>query len=310
MRKRSSSLRMISRACIGRALFWSITATSIKRKQRLERVLRTPGEFGGLGIRVTQEDGLFKVVTTIDNSPASRAGIMSGDIIAGIDGESVQGLDLNQVLDKMRGVPDTTVRIRILHGPDKNSEDIKLTRATIQIKRVPAQKFWALICLGSINAKRGDLQGALKSYNDGLALIEPLVKSDPGNAEWQRDLEASYNKVGGVQQARGDREGALKSYSDGLAIGERLAKSDPGNALWQRDLSVSYNMVGEVQEAQGDREGALKSYSESLAIAERLAKSDPGNAEWQHDLAFVLRNDWRRATNAGGFVCGAKILPG
>ena len=134
-----------------------------KAQKRLERVLRTPGEFGGLGIRVTQEDGLFKVVTTIDDSPASRAGIMSGDIIAGIDGESVQGLDLNQVLDKMRGVPDTTVRIRILHGPDKNSEDIKLTRATIQIKRVPAQKYWALIGLGSINAKRGDLQGALKS---------------------------------------------------------------------------------------------------------------------------------------------------
>ena len=98
--------------------------------------VQTRGEFGGLGIEVTQEDGLIKVVTPIDDTPASRAGIMSGDIISGIDGENVQGLSLNQAVDKMRGAPDTSVTLKILRGPNKDPQDIKLTRAVIQIKSV------------------------------------------------------------------------------------------------------------------------------------------------------------------------------
>jgi carboxyl-terminal processing protease len=98
--------------------------------------VQTRGEFGGLGIEVTQEDGLVKVVTSIDDTPASRAGILSGDIISAIDGENVQGLSLNQAVDKMRGAPDTSVTLKILRGSNKDPQDIKLTRAVIQIKSV------------------------------------------------------------------------------------------------------------------------------------------------------------------------------
>ena len=98
--------------------------------------VQTRGEFGGLGIEVTQEDGLIKVVTPIDDTPASRAGILSGDIISAIDGENVQGLSLNQAVDKMRGAPDTSVILKILRGSNKDPQDIKLTRAVIQIKSV------------------------------------------------------------------------------------------------------------------------------------------------------------------------------
>jgi carboxyl-terminal processing protease len=98
--------------------------------------VQTRGEFGGLGIEVTQEDGLIKVVTPIDDTPASRAGILSGDIITAIDGENVQGLSLNQAVDKMRGAPDTSVTLKILRGTNKDPRDIKLTRAVIQIKSV------------------------------------------------------------------------------------------------------------------------------------------------------------------------------
>jgi carboxyl-terminal processing protease len=98
--------------------------------------VQTRGEFGGLGIEVTQEDGLIKVVTPIDDTPASRAGIMSGDIITAIDGENVQGLSLNQAVDKMRGAPDTSVTLKIVRGANKDPQDIKLTRAVIQIKSV------------------------------------------------------------------------------------------------------------------------------------------------------------------------------
>jgi carboxyl-terminal processing protease len=98
--------------------------------------VQTRGEFGGLGIEVTQEDGLIKVVAPIDDTPAARAGILSGDIISAIDGENVQGLSLNQAVDKMRGAPDTSVTLKILRGSNKDPQDIKLSRAVIQIKSV------------------------------------------------------------------------------------------------------------------------------------------------------------------------------
>ena len=70
---------------------------------------QTRGEFGGLGIEVTQEDGILKVVVPIDDTPASKAGILGGDVISAIDGEAVSGLTLNQAVDKMRGAVNTPV---------------------------------------------------------------------------------------------------------------------------------------------------------------------------------------------------------
>jgi len=98
--------------------------------------VQTRGEFGGLGIEVTQEDNVIKVVTPIDDTPASRAGILSGDIISAIDGEAVSGLTLNQAVDKMRGAPNSVVTLKIIRGPKKEVKDVKLTRAIIQIKSV------------------------------------------------------------------------------------------------------------------------------------------------------------------------------
>src|SRR5664279_5618591 len=90
--------------------------------------VQTRGEFGGLGIEVTQEDGAIKVVTPIDDTPASRGGILSGDIITAIDGENVQGLTLNQAVDKMRGAPNTSVKLTILRGKDaKETKDYTIT---------------------------------------------------------------------------------------------------------------------------------------------------------------------------------------
>ena len=75
--------------------------------------VQTRGEFGGLGIEVTQEEGIVKVVTPIDDTPASRAGILAGDVISAIDGESTQGLTLSQAVDKMRGAIGTSVKLTV-----------------------------------------------------------------------------------------------------------------------------------------------------------------------------------------------------
>ena len=98
--------------------------------------VQTRGEFGGLGIEVTQEDGYVKVVTPIDDTPASKAGILSGDLITHIDGESVQGLTLNQAVEKMRGAVKSVVSLRISRKGSSDPLEIKLTRDVIRISSV------------------------------------------------------------------------------------------------------------------------------------------------------------------------------
>jgi tetratricopeptide (TPR) repeat protein len=139
--------------------------------------------------------------------------------------------------------------------------------------------------IGDTQVTQGSLDAALKSFRDGLVIVDRLTKSDSGNAVWQYDLGISNERIGDVQVAQGDLVGALKSYRAKLGIIDRLAQSDPGNASWQRDLSVSYNKIGDVQVAQGDLAGALKSYRDSLAIFVHLAQSDPGNAGRRRDLS-------------------------
>src|SRR5580704_8093441 len=98
--------------------------------------VQTKGEFGGLGIEVTEEDGAIKVVTPIDDTPAAKAGILSGDIITDIDGETVQNLTLNQAVDKMRGAINTPVTLKIARGPKKDVKEIKIVRDVIKIQSV------------------------------------------------------------------------------------------------------------------------------------------------------------------------------
>src|SRR5499433_3600300 len=98
--------------------------------------VQTRGEFGGLGIEVTMEDGLIKVVAPIDETPAAKAGIMANDIITHLDDEPVQGLTLNQAVEKMRGPVNTKIRLKVMRkGSDKPLE-IAITRDVIRVRSV------------------------------------------------------------------------------------------------------------------------------------------------------------------------------
>jgi carboxyl-terminal processing protease len=98
--------------------------------------VQTRGEFGGLGIEVTMEDGLVKVVAPIDETPAAKAGVMANDVITQLDGEQVQGLTLNQAVEKMRGPVNTKIKLTIMRkGQDKPIE-VSITRDIIRVRSV------------------------------------------------------------------------------------------------------------------------------------------------------------------------------
>jgi carboxyl-terminal processing protease len=96
----------------------------------------TSGEFGGLGIEVTMEDGLVKVVAPMDDTPAAKAGIMSGDLITSIDDTTVQGLTLEQAVAKMKGPINTKTRLKIMRKGAEQPIDIAIVREVIRVRPV------------------------------------------------------------------------------------------------------------------------------------------------------------------------------
>jgi carboxyl-terminal processing protease len=104
-----------------------------------EMRIQTRGEFGGLGIEVTMENGLVKVVSPIDDTPAYRAGLEAGDYISQIDGEAVMGTTLSEAVDKMRGKPGTEIELTVLREGENEPLTFNIKRDIIKIKSVKAK---------------------------------------------------------------------------------------------------------------------------------------------------------------------------
>jgi carboxyl-terminal processing protease len=98
--------------------------------------VQTRGEFGGLGIEVTVEGGLIKVVAPIDDTPAAKAGVRAGDIITDLDDEPVSGLTLDQAVEKMRGPENSRIRLKIMRKGNEAPIEITIIRARIQVRSV------------------------------------------------------------------------------------------------------------------------------------------------------------------------------
>jgi len=98
--------------------------------------VQTKGEFGGLGIEVTMENGLVKVVSPIDDTPAARAGLKTGDFITHLDGEQVMGLSLQEAVEKMRGPVNSDIKLTVRREGVEKPIDFTLTRAVIKIQSV------------------------------------------------------------------------------------------------------------------------------------------------------------------------------
>ncbi len=134
--------------------------------------VQTRGEFGGLGIEVTMEDGLVKVVAPIDDTPAAKAGIMANDIITKLDDDQVQGLTLNQAVDKMRGPVNTKIKLTIMRkGVDKPIE-VSIMRDIIRVKSVrshPEGEDVGYIRITQFNEQTTDgLKQAINDLNNQL----------------------------------------------------------------------------------------------------------------------------------------------
>ena len=142
----------------------------------------TQGEFGGLGIEVGMEDGLVKVVSPIEDTPAYRAGVKSGDLIFKLDDTPVKGLTLSEAVKKMRGKPKTSIRLSILRKGETKPIELTLMREVIKVQSVKSKLIepgygWVRITQFQENTV-ADLAKALTAlYKRGLVLD---LRNDPG----------------------------------------------------------------------------------------------------------------------------------
>ena len=150
--------------------------------------VQTRGEFGGLGIEVTQDNGFIKVISPIDDTPAARAGVKAGDVIVSLDGKTVQGLTLNEAVEKMRGAPNSRITLTIRREGVDKPIDLTMNREVIHIQVVRSrleQGNIAYVRLTSFNeqtdASLKKAFAALKQQSgDKLRAVILDLRNDPG----------------------------------------------------------------------------------------------------------------------------------
>lgn len=160
--------------------------------------VQTQGEFGGLGIEVSMEQGFVKVVSPIDDTPASRAGLKPGDFITHLNGESLQGLPLNEAVEKMRGPVNSEIKVTI-RREGREPFDVTMQRAAIKIESV-----------------RGRLEG------DDIAYIRITTFSQQTDA----GLRKSFDRI--KEQAKGKLKGLVLDLrrNPGGLLDQAVAVSD------------------------------------------------------------------------------------
>ena len=145
-------------------------------KEFADMQITTKGEFGGLGIEVTMEDGLVKVISPIDDTPAAKAGIKPGDYIAAIDGTPVQGMALDDAIAKMRGPEGSKITVTILRTGEKKPFDVTMTRAVVKVDSVKYHREGDIgyIRLTAFNEQTGP--GLEKAVHELREQIGPGIK--------------------------------------------------------------------------------------------------------------------------------------
>ncbi|MCY4050834.1 MAG: S41 family peptidase [Gammaproteobacteria bacterium] len=223
----------------------------------------TDGQFGGLGIEVTKEDGLIKVVAPIDGTPADEAGLQSGDFIVEIDGDAVLDMPLSDALSKMRGEPGTPIELTIQREGVSELIQVDLIRSVIQIRSV-----------------RGEL------LEPGLGYLR-LSSFQSGTAQHMRVQ---------IKTLVDDNEGSL----DGLVLDLR---NNPGGILSSAvEISDMFLDGGDIVTIKGRIESSSKTYSakpgDILEAKPMIILVNRGSASASEIVAGALQ-DHKRAVIVG-----------
>lgn len=180
----------------------------------------TDGEYGGLGLTVSTEEGAVKVVAPTDDTPAARAGIKSGDYITRIDGELLYGVTLTEAVDKMRGAAGTTIKITVIREGAPKPLEFTLKREIIQIKPVKweVKGDTGIIRIASFSKQTGPATKAAivaieKQLGDKLGGFVVDLRSNPGGLLDQSiEVSDAFLDHGEIVSQRGRTKNDIQRY--------------------------------------------------------------------------------------------------
>jgi carboxyl-terminal processing protease len=190
-------------------------------KKYRDMQVQTKGEFGGLGIEVTMEDGLVKVVSPIDDTPAFRAGIKAGDVITHINEEPVLGLTLAEAVERMRGPVDTSIDLTLRRPGREEPIDVSMARAVITISPVrwrPEGNIGYVRITTFNEQTEASLQEAIKSLkNDVGPTMKGVVldlRNNPGGLlEQAVSVADAFLERGEIVSTRGRRSDSIQRFN-------------------------------------------------------------------------------------------------
>lgn len=243
-----------------------------------EMQVGTQGEFGGLGIEVGMEDGFVKVVSPIEDTPAFKAGLKSGDLIIKLDDTPVKGLTLNDAVKRMRGKPGTDIVLTIIRKGETKPIVTTLTRAVIKIKSVKhklVEPGYGYVRITQFQERTGDgLAAALKDLEAGnKGALKGLVldlRNDPGGL-----LNTAVGVAGAFLKAN-----SLVVYTDGRTEDSKMrltnsrdnylrhGESDylKGMPAWVKDVPMVVLVNGGSASASEIVAGALQDHKRALIV--------------------------------------------
>ena len=224
---------------------------------------QTRGEFGGLGIEVTQEDGFVKVVTPMDDTPASEAGLQPGDFITHLDGESLLGLTLDQSVEKLRGPVGSEILITIAREGLDEPFDVTLVRATIELRAVRARLEGnvPVLRVSSFTEKTyPNLEDSLIKQVEELGGIDNVdgfildLRNNPGGLLTQAiSVSDAFLQQGEIVSTRGRDGGNSERYN-----------AEPGDLAQGKPLVVLIN--GGSASASEIVAGALQDHNRAIIV--------------------------------------------
>jgi len=237
----------------------------LDQKEFRELQVGTTGEFGGLGIEVGMEDGFVKVISPIDDTPAQRAGVQSGDLVIRLDDTPVKGMTLNEAVSRMRGKPGSDIVLTIVREGEVKPLTVRITRAIIKVKSVKSRLLepgYGYVRVTNFQTQTGE---------QVVAAVESLKKESKGTLRGLvLDLRNNPGGVLGAAVSVSDAflEKGTVVYTEGRAQDSELRfNATPGDVLEGAPIVVLVN--GGSASASEIVAGALQDHKRAIIMGGR-----------------------------------------
>ncbi len=225
--------------------------------------VQTKGEFGGLGIEVTQEEGFVKVISPMDDTPADKAGIQAGDFITHVNGESVLGLNLDQAVELMRGPVGSEILITVVRQGVEQPFDVSIIRDTIKLTAVRGRTVGKVVVLRITTFNEQTTPGMIEALKKGIEEVGGLDQLSGVVLDMRNNPGGLFNEAISVSDAFLDSGEIVSTRGREPQASERH-NATPGDLVEGKPIVVLIN--GGSASASEIVAGALQDHRRAVVV--------------------------------------------